>query len=75
VNPHAIEAFKTFWTVLTHNRPIFKDVAVAWCWPTGFEQVYALFFVSNWNRRSQTGSVDSRRVRRYCQDSHDPRSV
>jgi 2-polyprenyl-3-methyl-5-hydroxy-6-metoxy-1,4-benzoquinol methylase len=43
VNPHAIEAFKTFWTDLTHNRPIFPEVAVAWCWLTGFEQAYVFF--------------------------------
>ena len=40
VNPHAIEAFKTFWTDLTHQRPIFPEVAVAWCWLMGFDQAY-----------------------------------
>jgi SAM-dependent methyltransferase len=43
VNPHAIEAFKTFYTDLTHNRPIFPEVAVAWCWLTGFEQAHVFF--------------------------------
>jgi SAM-dependent methyltransferase len=43
VNPHALEAFKTFWTDLTHQRPIFPEVAVAWCWLLGFEQAYVLF--------------------------------
>jgi 2-polyprenyl-3-methyl-5-hydroxy-6-metoxy-1,4-benzoquinol methylase len=43
VNPHALEAFKTFWTDLTHQRPIFPEVAVAWCWLTGFDRAYVLF--------------------------------
>ena len=43
VNPHAIEAFKTFWTDLTHQRPIFPEVAVAWCWLMGFDQAYVFF--------------------------------
>jgi 2-polyprenyl-3-methyl-5-hydroxy-6-metoxy-1,4-benzoquinol methylase len=43
VNPHAIEAFKSFWTDLTHQRPIFPEVAVAWCWLWGFDQAYVFF--------------------------------
>lgn len=43
VNPHAFEVFKTFWTDLRHQRPIFPEVAVAWCWLLGFEQAYVLF--------------------------------
>ena len=43
VNPHAIEAFKTFWTDLTHNRPIFPEVALAWCWLVGFERADVIF--------------------------------
>ncbi len=43
VNPHALEAFKTFWTDLTHQRPIFPEVALAWCWLVGFEQAYVVF--------------------------------
>ena len=43
VNPHALEAFKTFWTDLTHQRPIFPEVALAWCWLCGFEQGYVIF--------------------------------
>jgi len=38
VNPHSIEAFKTFYTDLTHQRPIFPEVALAWCWLTGFAE-------------------------------------
>ena len=43
VNPHSIEAFKTFWTDLTHMRPIFPEVALAWCWLSGFERAEVLF--------------------------------
>ena len=43
VNPHAIEAFKTFWTDLTHVRPIFPEVALAWCWLAGFERAEVMF--------------------------------
>jgi 2-polyprenyl-3-methyl-5-hydroxy-6-metoxy-1,4-benzoquinol methylase len=43
MNPHALEAFKTFWTALTHQRPIFPEVAVALCWLSGFDQAYVLF--------------------------------
>jgi glycosyltransferase involved in cell wall biosynthesis len=43
VNPHSLEAIKTFWTDLTHQRPIFPEVAVAWCWLLGFEQAYVVF--------------------------------
>jgi glycosyltransferase involved in cell wall biosynthesis/SAM-dependent methyltransferase len=43
VNPHALEAFKTFWTDLTHQRPIFPEVALVWCWLAGFDQAYVIF--------------------------------
>ncbi len=43
VNPHALEAFKTFWTDLTHQRPIFPEVALVWCWLLGFEQARVFF--------------------------------
>jgi len=43
INPHAIEAFKTFWTDLTHVRPIFPEVALAWCWLSGFARAEVLF--------------------------------
>ena len=43
VNPHSLEAFKTFWTDLTHQRPIFPEVAIAWCWLIGFDQAYVCF--------------------------------
>jgi glycosyltransferase involved in cell wall biosynthesis/2-polyprenyl-3-methyl-5-hydroxy-6-metoxy-1,4-benzoquinol methylase len=43
VNPHALEAFKTFHTDLTHQRPIFPEVALAWCWLTGFDEAVVVF--------------------------------
>jgi len=43
MNPHCLEAFKTFWTDLTHQRPIFPEVALAWCWLHGFQQAYVIF--------------------------------
>jgi glycosyltransferase involved in cell wall biosynthesis len=43
VNPHALEAFKTFHTDLTHQRPIFPEVALALCQLSGFEQAHILF--------------------------------
>jgi glycosyltransferase involved in cell wall biosynthesis/2-polyprenyl-3-methyl-5-hydroxy-6-metoxy-1,4-benzoquinol methylase len=43
VNPHSLEAFKTFWTDLTHQRPIFPEVALVWCWLVGFERAYVMF--------------------------------
>jgi glycosyltransferase involved in cell wall biosynthesis len=43
VNPHALEAFKTFWTDLSHQKPIFPEVAVVLCWLMGFESAYVFF--------------------------------
>jgi glycosyltransferase involved in cell wall biosynthesis/SAM-dependent methyltransferase len=43
VNPHCLEAFRTFWTDLTHVKPIFPEVALAWCWLSAFEQAEVLF--------------------------------
>jgi glycosyltransferase involved in cell wall biosynthesis/2-polyprenyl-3-methyl-5-hydroxy-6-metoxy-1,4-benzoquinol methylase len=43
VNPHALEAYKTFWTDLTHQRPIFPEVALAWCWLVGFSDARVIF--------------------------------
>jgi cyclopropane fatty-acyl-phospholipid synthase-like methyltransferase len=54
VNPHALEAFKTFWTDLTHQRPIFPEVALAWCWLLGFDQAFVMF-------PQGTGDLDSDR--------------
>jgi 2-polyprenyl-3-methyl-5-hydroxy-6-metoxy-1,4-benzoquinol methylase len=43
VNPHALEAFKTFYTDLTHQRPIFPEVALAFCQLAGFEEAHIFF--------------------------------
>ncbi len=43
VNPHALEAFKTFYTDLTHERPIFPEVALALSQLAGFEEGYVMF--------------------------------
>jgi glycosyltransferase involved in cell wall biosynthesis/SAM-dependent methyltransferase len=43
INPHALEAFKTFYTDLTHERPIFPEVALAFCELAGFAQAYVMF--------------------------------
>jgi 2-polyprenyl-3-methyl-5-hydroxy-6-metoxy-1,4-benzoquinol methylase/glycosyltransferase involved in cell wall biosynthesis len=43
VNPHALEAFKTFYTDLTHQRPIFPEVALALIQLAGFSRAYVVF--------------------------------
>jgi hypothetical protein len=43
VNPHSIQAFKTFWTDLTHIAPIFPEVAVVLCGIAGFTSAYVMF--------------------------------
>lgn len=40
VNPHRISALKTFWVDLTHQHPIFPEVALACCAIAGFESGY-----------------------------------
>jgi cyclopropane fatty-acyl-phospholipid synthase-like methyltransferase len=57
VNPHSLEAFKTFYTDLTHQRPIFPEVALALCELSGFEKAHVRFPLGSddldANRRSQ----------------------
>jgi glycosyltransferase involved in cell wall biosynthesis/2-polyprenyl-3-methyl-5-hydroxy-6-metoxy-1,4-benzoquinol methylase len=43
VNPHALEAFKTFHTDLTHQRPIFPEVALSLVQLAGFPRAYVMF--------------------------------
>jgi glycosyltransferase involved in cell wall biosynthesis/2-polyprenyl-3-methyl-5-hydroxy-6-metoxy-1,4-benzoquinol methylase len=43
VNPHALEAFKTFYTDLTHQRPIFPEVALALIELAGFTRAHVVF--------------------------------
>jgi 2-polyprenyl-3-methyl-5-hydroxy-6-metoxy-1,4-benzoquinol methylase len=43
VNPHALEAFKTFYTDLTHQRPIFPEVALVLSQLAGFAEAFIMF--------------------------------
>ena len=43
VNPHSIQAFKAFWTDLTHERPIFPETLLALCRLYGFEEASIVF--------------------------------
>jgi glycosyltransferase involved in cell wall biosynthesis/2-polyprenyl-3-methyl-5-hydroxy-6-metoxy-1,4-benzoquinol methylase len=43
VNPHAVQAFKTFWTDPSHRAPIFPEVAVALCLIAGYPAARILF--------------------------------
>jgi SAM-dependent methyltransferase len=40
VNPHRIASLKTFWVDLSHQHPIFPEVALAICGIAGFESAY-----------------------------------
>lgn len=40
VNPHRISSLKTFWVDLTHQHPIFPEVALAICAITGFRSAF-----------------------------------
>ncbi|HEX8715205.1 MAG TPA: methyltransferase domain-containing protein, partial [Solirubrobacteraceae bacterium] len=40
VNPHRLASLKTFWVDLTHQHPIFPEVALALCGIAGFASAY-----------------------------------
>jgi SAM-dependent methyltransferase len=40
VNPHRVSSLKTFWVDLTHQHPIFPEVALALCAIAGFDSAY-----------------------------------
>jgi SAM-dependent methyltransferase len=40
VNPHRISSLKNFWVDLTHQHPIFPEVALAICAIAGFQSAY-----------------------------------
>lgn len=40
VNPHCAQALKAFWVDLTHQQPIFPEVALALCADAGFRSAY-----------------------------------
>ena len=43
VNPHSIQAMKTFWVDPTHERPVFPEVALALCRLHGFGSAQVFF--------------------------------
>jgi glycosyltransferase involved in cell wall biosynthesis/SAM-dependent methyltransferase len=43
VNPHSIPALKTFWVDLTHEKPVFPEVALALCRLHDFESARVVF--------------------------------
>jgi 2-polyprenyl-3-methyl-5-hydroxy-6-metoxy-1,4-benzoquinol methylase len=43
VNPHSIAAMKHFWIDLTHEKPIFPEVAIALCRSAGFPKARIFF--------------------------------
>jgi SAM-dependent methyltransferase len=43
INPHAVRAFKTFWTDPTHRVPIFPEVEVMTCQVVGFSEATVVF--------------------------------
>ncbi len=51
-NPHSLIAFRSFWLDLTHQAPIYPEVAVALCRLAGFESAFVLF-------PNGTGEVDA----------------
>lgn len=40
VNPHSAPALKTFWVDLTHQHPVFPEVALALCRAAGFGEAF-----------------------------------
>ena len=43
VNPHSVPAIKTFWVDLTHEKPVFPEVALALCRLHGFGSAHVVF--------------------------------
>lgn len=43
VNPYSMPAFRTFWTDLSHERPIFPEVLLALVREAGFPRAHVLF--------------------------------
>jgi O-antigen chain-terminating methyltransferase len=61
VNPHSLQAFKTFWTDLTHQAPIFPEVAATLARAHGFSRVEILY-----PRGSGDGEMDRREQTEYA---------
>jgi len=51
VNPHSPPALKTFWVDLTHQHPVFPEVALALCQAAGFSEAFVFY-------PNGTGDVD-----------------
>jgi SAM-dependent methyltransferase len=43
VNPHSVAAWKTFWTDLSHERPIFPESLLMLCMGAGFDRASCFF--------------------------------
>lgn len=43
VNPYSLPAFRTFWTDLTHEKPIFPEVLLAYVREEGFSEAQVIF--------------------------------
>jgi SAM-dependent methyltransferase len=56
VNPHRIASLKTFWVDLTHQHPIFPEVALALCGIAGFDSAYVFAPTFDSFEQARTGS-------------------
>jgi glycosyltransferase involved in cell wall biosynthesis/2-polyprenyl-3-methyl-5-hydroxy-6-metoxy-1,4-benzoquinol methylase len=43
VNPYSVQAFKAFWTDLTHRHPIYPEALVVYCAESGFDEATVMF--------------------------------
>jgi hypothetical protein len=43
VNPYSIQAFKAFWTDLTHRNPIYPEALAVYCAEAGFQEALVMF--------------------------------
>ncbi len=43
VNPYSLQAFKAFWSDITHRHPIYPEALVVYCAGAGFEEAVVIF--------------------------------
>ena len=43
VNPYSLQAFKAFWTDLTHRNPIYPEALIVYCAEAGFHEAQVIF--------------------------------
>ena len=43
VNPYSIQAFKAFWTDITHRNPIYPEALAVYCAEAGFKETLVIF--------------------------------